>query len=70
MTLSDGTEIMHEVTDARGDPELPLSPSDMIDKAKGLLEFGEYDQPDRLIDDIMSMPGSGQVPDLSGILVN
>jgi len=69
ITLEDGSLISQEVTDARGDPELPLSRADMIKKARGLLVHGEYHDPDQLIDDILDMAVAGNVPDLSNILV-
>lgn len=68
VTLEDGTLISHEVTDAPGDPELPLSRPDMIKKARGLLVHGEYHDPDRLIDEVLDMAKAGNVPDLSNIL--
>ena len=66
--LEDGSMISHEVTDARGDPELPLSPEDMVAKARGLLVHGRHAEPDKLIDQVMAMPRSGDVPDLSGLM--
>lgn len=68
VSLDDGSVISHEVTDARGDPELPLSRSEMIKKAQGLLAFGEHPEPDRLIEDVLAMAETGNVPDVSGIL--
>ncbi len=68
VTMQDGSVISHEVSDARGDPELPLSRADMIDKARGLLVHGEYPDPDQLIDEVLQMAETGKVPALSGIL--
>lgn len=69
VTLQDGSLISHEVADARGDPELPLSRPEMVSKARGLLIHGGYDHPDQVIDNILDMANSGNVPDLSNILV-
>ncbi len=66
--LQDGSVIGHTVTDARGDPELPMSRSDLIKKATALLVYGRYHEPDRLVEDVLAMAKTGDVPDLSGIL--
>jgi 2-methylcitrate dehydratase PrpD len=66
--LTDGSVIPHEVADARGDPELPLSHQDMVAKARGLLVHGGHPDPDDLIDRVLAMPQSGNVPDLSGLI--
>lgn len=68
--LEDGSVISHEVADARGDPELPLTHDDMVVKARGLLEHGRHPAPDDLIDQVLAMPQSGTVPDLSGLMVD
>jgi hypothetical protein len=62
--------ISHEVTDARGDPELPLTREDMVAKARGLLVHGRHPAPDELIDQVLAMPQSGEVPDLSGLMMD
>lgn len=67
--LHDGSVIRHEVADARGDPELPLSHNDMVAKARGLLEHGQHPDPDALIGGVLAMAHGGPVPDLSGLLV-
>jgi len=66
--LQDGTVTSHEVADARGDPELPLSHHDMVAKARGLLVHGRHPAPDDLIDQILTMSQSETVPDLSGLI--
>lgn len=66
--LQDGSVISHEVSDARGDPELPLSNDDMVTKARGLLEYGGHPEPDCLIDRVLSLPHTGDVPDLSDLI--
>lgn len=68
--LEDGSVMSHEVADARGDPELPLSRDDMVAKARGLLEHGRHPAPEDLIDQVLAMPRSGAVPDLSGLMVD
>ena len=68
--LEDGSVISHDVADARGDPELPLSRDDMVAKARGLLEHGLHPAPDDLIDQILAMARSGAVPDLSVLMVD
>jgi hypothetical protein len=67
--MQDGSVVSHEVADARGDPELPLSHQDMVAKARDLLVHGRHPAPDDLIDQILAMSQSGAVPDLSGLIV-
>lgn len=68
--LNDGFVVSHEVSDARGDPELPLSHDDMVAKARGLLAHGSHPDPDNLIESILAMPQSGDVPDLSQLVID
>ena len=68
--MEDGSVFSHEVTDARGDPELPLTREDMVAKARGLLVHGRHPAPDELIEQVLAMPQSGKVPDLSGLMVD
>lgn len=64
VTLLDGSILSASRCDAKGDPEAPLSDREMVDKARDLLIFGDYGEPDRLIDAILSMPAGGAVPRL------
>lgn len=66
--LKDGSTVEQTVLDARGDPELPLSHDDMVNKARGLMRHGGYADAERLIGGILGMANDGPVPDLSGIL--
>ncbi len=68
LTMQDGSEMSQQVSDARGDPELPLSAGEMADKARGLLVHGNHADPDRLIEDVLAMAKGGKVPDLAGIV--
>ena len=68
LTMQDGSEMSQQVSDARGDPELPLSAGEMADKARGLLVHGNHADPDRLIVDVLAMAKGGKVPDLAGIV--
>ncbi len=67
--LENASVIAHQVADARGDPELPLSHHDLVAKARGLLVHGGHPAPDQLIDQVLAMSATGNVPDLSGLLV-
>ena len=53
-------EILHmKRDDALGDPETPLTTSDMREKAKILLEYGNIADPDKIIDAVLDMAHGG-----------
>jgi hypothetical protein len=56
VALSDGAELIAARTDAKGDPEAPLSRGDMIAKATMLMKLGGIEHPQPLIDAILAMP--------------
>jgi 2-methylcitrate dehydratase PrpD len=56
VTLSDGAELSAARTDAKGDPEAPLSRADMIAKATMLMKLGGVEHPQPLINAILAMP--------------
>lgn len=64
LRLDDGTEYVAERTNAKGDPEAPLSRNDMIAKADMLLRYGNVAEPRRIIDGVLSMADDGALPDL------
>ncbi len=68
VVLVDGRELSHEVSDARGDPELPLSRQDMIEKAAGLMRHGGIEDPDELIQQVLSLADDAPLPDFSAYL--
>lgn len=55
--LGDGTRLAATRTDAKGDPEAPLSRAEMIAKAEMLMRLGGLAQPAPLIEAILAMPG-------------
>jgi 2-methylcitrate dehydratase PrpD len=63
--LKDGGVYSAERADAKGDPEMPLSADEMVDKARGLFEFGQYPEPDALIDGILALAEGGRLPRLA-----
>ena len=63
--LEDGSVFSAERTDAKGDPEMPLSGDQMVDKARGLLEFGQYPRPEALIDGILALADGAPLPRLA-----
>lgn len=63
--LKDGSELVATRTNAKGDPEAPLSRGDMIAKARMLLEHGGVAEPMPLIDGILGLARNGALPDLS-----
>jgi 2-methylcitrate dehydratase PrpD len=48
VTLKDGRTLSHLQTDAKGDPELPMSTQEIVEKALLLLAEAKYAEPDRL----------------------
>lgn len=58
LRLTDGTEISEHRTDAAGDPELPLSDAQLIDKARSLMAWGGVGPgpAQRLIDACLDTP--------------
>lgn len=63
--LDDGTEYVAERTNAKGDPEAPLSRNEMIAKADMLLRHGGIHDPARIIDGVLAMADDGPVPALA-----
>ena len=63
--FKDGTSIEAARTNAKGDPEAPLSHDDMVAKARMLLKHGGVRNGDALIDGILGMARDGDVPDLA-----
>lgn len=49
-------------THAKGDPEAPLSPVELIAKARMLMSYGAVPEPDRLIDAILALSDDAALP--------
>ncbi len=62
--LMSGETFTQTRTHAKGDPEAPLSPDEMIDKAQMLLTHAGVSQPSQFIDAVLALPGGGPLPDL------
>jgi len=62
LNLHGGESLQVETKHAYGDPELPLSQSDLINKAEMLLTHAGLTSPARLIDEILGMADKGPVP--------
>jgi hypothetical protein len=65
--LADGTKLEVTRTNAKGDPEAPLSHADMVAKARMLLAHGQVPDADRVIDGILGLASGGSLPDLGVI---
>ncbi len=65
LTLRDGTVLEAARTNAKGDPEAPLSPDEMVTKARMLLAHGGVREPERLIDGILGLAADGRLPSLT-----
>lgn len=64
LRLANGAELTAERTDAKGDPEAPLSRDEMIEKAGMLLRHGGIENPKPLIDSILGLASRAALPDL------
>jgi len=62
--LEDGTILLSEKPQCKGDPEAALSGDDVINKARELMRHGGVNDPARVIGGIMEMAGGGVPPDL------
>lgn len=51
-------------THAKGDPEIPLSPVELIAKARMLMNYGRVHEADRLIDAILALSDDSVLPPL------
>lgn len=58
VTLADGTRLEAARTDAKGDPEAPLSRDEMIAKAEMLMRLGGIEEPSPLIEAVLGMAGA------------
>jgi 2-methylcitrate dehydratase PrpD len=67
VTLRDGERLSLRRTHAKGDPESPLTPIELIAKARMLMTHGEAPEPDRLIDAILALSDDALLPDLPGM---
>jgi len=64
VTVRGGERVTVRRTHAKGDPEAPLSPVELIAKARMLMTFGGVPEPDRLIDAILALSDDSALPDL------
>ena len=65
LTLRDGTVLEAARTNAKGDPEAPLSSDEMVAKARMLLSHGGVREPERLIEGILGLASDSQLPALA-----
>lgn len=65
VVTQDGQSHGVERTNAKGDPEAPLSREEMIIKARMLLTHGDVPDPDHFIEAVLAMSHGGAVPVLS-----
>jgi 2-methylcitrate dehydratase PrpD len=60
--LMDGSVIRSVREHAKGDPAAPLTESEVVSKALGLLELGNVENPRRFVDDVLAMRYGGAMP--------
>ncbi|MCB1767590.1 MAG: MmgE/PrpD family protein, partial [Candidatus Competibacteraceae bacterium] len=60
----DGERLTMQRTHAKGDPEAPLSPVELIAKARMLMSYGGVHEADRLIDAILALSDDSALPPL------
>ncbi len=65
--LADGTALSVARSNAKGDPEAPLSPGEMIAKARMLLAHGGISDPDRIVEGVLGLASGGALPELPGL---
>lgn len=65
LTMSNGDTHSIERTNAKGDPEAPLSRDEMVAKAEMLLTHGRVPDPHAFIARVLAMAQNGEAPDLS-----
>lgn len=64
VTLTDGAVHRAERSHAKGDPEAPLLPPDVVRKAVDLMEFGGVASAEELAEAILALPLSDSLPEL------
>ncbi|MDS4027369.1 MAG: MmgE/PrpD family protein [Candidatus Contendobacter sp.] len=64
VTVRGGERLTVRRTHAKGDPEAPLTPIELIAKARMLMVHGGVDKPDRLIDAILALSDDEPLPTL------
>ena len=64
VTVRGGERLTVRRTHAKGDPESPLTPIELIAKARMLMVYGGVNQPDRLIDRILALSDDEALPEL------
>ncbi|MCB1771300.1 MAG: MmgE/PrpD family protein [Candidatus Competibacteraceae bacterium] len=64
VTTQGGEQVTVRRTHAKGDPEAPLSPVELIAKARMLMNYGGVHEADRLIDAILALSDDSALPPL------
>jgi 2-methylcitrate dehydratase PrpD len=64
VTVRGGERLTVRRDHAKGDPEAPLTPIEIIAKARMLMIHGEVDKPDRLIDAVLALSDDEALPEL------
>ena len=64
VVMTDGTTHRAERSFAKGDPEAPLTPPEVVGKSIGLMEFGGIAAPKQLAEAILALPMAETLPDL------
>lgn len=64
LKLRGGEQITAQRTHAKGDPESPLTPLELIAKARMLMIHGGIDEPDCLIDAVLALADDALLPNL------
>lgn len=64
VVLRDGERVTVGRAHAKGDPEAPMTPVELIAKARMLMVHGGIREPDRLIDAILALSDDSALPEL------
>jgi len=65
IVLTDGSVRRVERAYAKGDPQAPLTPTDVVDKAISLMTFGGVAHPQAVVEQILALPMAQALPDIA-----
>ncbi len=66
--FSDGRTLAKSVSNAKGDPEAPLSELELTEKAAGLLAFSGICEPEKILEQLQQLTNDETVPDIVSLL--
>lgn len=67
--MDDGTRVESVRSQCKGDPEAPLTPDEMVDKARDLMRYAGVNDPARIIAGVLDLAHGGRVLDVGDLLI-